>query len=116
EGPNRMAGADLILEQPLHKRRPELGWHRTSGVFVDGPKDVHVTIRAAQAERLRLAPAAALERRESAAEARQVEHRHLNRRRPEVAIMRAQQSPMQPPGAVLGARRHGGGAPRRRAR
>ncbi|OLC99999.1 MAG: hypothetical protein AUI88_01060 [Gemmatimonadetes bacterium 13_1_40CM_3_70_8] len=116
EGPGRMARADLILEQPLHERRPQLGRHRSSGVLVDRPEGVYVTIRAAKAERLRLAPAAALERRESAAKARQVEHLHTDRRRPEVAIVRAEQDLMHPTGTVPRARRYGGGARGRPAR
>src|SRR2546425_4421629 len=59
---------------------------------------------------LRLASAATAARREPARESGQIEHLHLERRGPEVAIVGAEHEPMEPSRLVVRSRHHGGGA------
>src|SRR5437773_4017613 len=99
-----MSGADLVLNHLADEGGAQLGRERECRVLVDRPECVVPAVSAREPEHLRLAPAAAAAWREPARESRQVEHLDLERRRPEVTVVRAQQQPVEPARAVVRAR------------
>ena len=107
-----MAGADLILHDVLHERPAQLGRHRARRVLVHGTEHVRPAVRALEAERLRLAPTAALGGCEPSPDTRQIEHLDPHRRRPQIAVVPAEHDAVQPAGPVLRAGGHSHGARR----
>src|SRR5256714_12021899 len=104
--PARMRRTDLIPYQLPGERSAEIGGKRQRGVLINRAKHILAPVRAQKAHGLGLAPAAATGRREAAGKTRQIEHLHLHRRRPEVAVMAAEEQTMEPSRVVAGAR-HG---------
>src|SRR3989449_7921435 len=86
-----MSGADLVLNHLADEGGAQLGRERECRVLVDRPECVVPAVSAREPEHLRLAPAAAAAWREPARESRQVEHLDLERRRPEVTVVRSEE-------------------------
>ena len=95
--------AELILEDALGHRGLEVR-RQPGGPLVDRAEYILPAVGAGEAERLRLTAAAPPHRHESPGEAREIEALHGERRRPQRAVMLAEQHLVQPPCAVLGSR------------
>src|SRR5437762_13932867 len=99
-----MSRADLILNELARERAAEFWRQRQRRVLVHRAEHILTPVRTEQAQGLCLASAAAAVRRQSAGEARQIDDRDLDRRSPEIPIVRAEQQPMKPAGAIVGPR------------
>ena len=100
-----VAGADLILHDLVRDRPAELRRHHQGRILVGRAELVRAPVGALEAQRPGLLAAAAPGRPEPAGEPAEIEHLHANRRRPEIAVVLAEQQDMKPSRAVAGARR-----------
>src|SRR6185295_11653949 len=102
----RMTGTDLILEDPLCHRMLQLGWKERRGILVDRAELVLPPVRTGEPERPRLLAAAALRGSKPAGEALEIEHGHLDRRRPEISVVPAEEERVKSAGPIMRARHH----------
>ena len=98
-----MLRTDQVADDLRGQRSLQAG--RQVRALIHRAKRILLTIFADELEGLRLHAAAFLLRLESAREPVKIEHRHSNRRRPEDAIVVAEQERVEAAGRILGAGR-----------
>ena len=112
ERPRGVRRAGLVAHDVGRGGLAQLGGQRPGGILVHRAEAVLLAVGAHEAERLGLLAAAAPSGPEAAGERGQVEHRNVDRGRPELPIAGTEEEAVEDPGLVLGPRRH----PHRRAR
>ena len=112
ERPRGVRRAGLVAHDVGGGGLAQLGGQRPGGILVHRAEAVLLAVGAHEAERLGLLAAAAPSGPEAAGERGEVEHRNVDRGRPELPIAGAEEEAVEDPGLVLGPRRH----PHRRAR
>ncbi len=98
----RVAGADLVLQDSLRHRAPQLRREQRRRVLVQRAELILAAVGPGEAERPRLLPAAALRGPQPAGESAEVEPLDADGCRPQLAIVRSEQELVQSAGPVAG--------------
>ena len=98
---SRMHGAGQVLDDVTERGLPRLGIEHPGWVLVDGAEAPGVSVSTLQAETRGLLAATAPLRPQSPIEGLQVEEGRLDRRRPEIAPLRAEEEPRQPTRLIM---------------
>src|SRR4051812_12680977 len=113
-----MDGAGQVLQDLAEDRRARVRIEQSGDVLVDGAEHPGLALAALQAQVLRLQAAAPAKRTKTSVEGVQVEDGDLDRGRPEVPPLLAEQDPAEPPSLAARpgphhppAPRDGGGVP-----